>query len=200
MNPSSMVLPPWIGNLPGQCSGKFRLGVSPGLDGREDGIITVGRYPDLVAAEGHVVDLPACIVALERRRESVLFGNVYGIATHSGRECGVCEDGSHCGVECSHGRCPGGGIADNLGFHVLELDPCGISFTALAHRVLGDAADIVGSAAPRVAGDDSGDQGVEGRDVCNRRSQFADCSLRNALLNKISHFLLAPALYRAVSR
>jgi hypothetical protein len=75
-----------------------------------------------------------------------------------------------------------------------------ISLTALADRALGDASDIVGGAAPRVDGDDPCNQGVERGDVLNRYGELSHCGLGDALLNKISHFLLAPALFRAVSR
>lgn len=115
-----------------------------------------------------LVDLAGCIAALERRREAVLFSDVDSIATHGGRQGGVGEDGSDGAIERGHGGGPCVGVADNLGFRVLELDPCGVSLTALADRALGDASDIVGGAAPRVAGNDPCNQGVERGDVLNR--------------------------------
>jgi len=181
-------------------SGQFRLGVGPGLDGGQDGVIAVGGDPDLLPAEGHVVDLPACVMALERRREGVFIGNMDGVATHRGCESSICGDGRHCGIEGRYRGCTGIDGPDNLCLDVLVLDPCGVPFPALGNRVLGDSCDIIRSATPGIAGDDPGDQGVEGRDVCNRRGQFADCGLGDTLLDKISHFVSLPPHSRAVSR
>ncbi len=85
---------------------------------------------------------------------------------------------------------------DDLYLDVLVLDPSGVPFPALGNRVLGEPCDIIRSAPPGIAGDDPGDQGVEGRDVCNRRGQFADCGLGDTLLDKISHFVFSPAPFQ----
>lgn len=45
-------------------SGQFRLGIGPGLDGGEDGVIAVGGHPDLVPREGDGIDLTVRVVAL----------------------------------------------------------------------------------------------------------------------------------------
>ena len=173
-------------------SGQRRDGVGPGLDGREDGIIAVGGYPDLFAPEGDVVDLPVRIVALEGRREGVLLADVDCVPTHGGREVLIGNHSRDCAVErCNGGRtCING--TDDLGFVVLEFDTCSISLAGLGNRALGDTGNFVRGAAPGVAAQDGCNDGVESGDALNGCSEFPDCGLGDALLNKVSHSVSLP--------
>ncbi len=55
-------------------SRKCRNGVGPGLHGSDDVVALIRGNPDLVAAEGHVVDFPGGVVALQLAVEGVLCG------------------------------------------------------------------------------------------------------------------------------
>jgi len=185
-------LPPVMGLLFSGPSGQCRDRVCPLLDEREDGVTLVGGDPDLVAGEGQVVDLPGRVVAPDRDGIGLPVGKVDRVATHRGGDLGIGEELGLDGRECRRRRCTDADGPHGGGLVVFVCDTGAVTLPGLCDRGHRDSPDLVGRAAQRVGGDEGVDDGVDGCCVCERCTQGAGRTLRDALLDKVCHVADTP--------
>ncbi len=165
---------PVKGKTTTRCSGQGGDGVGPCLNGGENRVGLVGGDTDLFAAEGHVVDLPAGVVALDGGRIPLTLAVVHRVSAHCGGHLGITEDLGLHGVEAGNGTCPCGDGPHGVRFIILVEDPGGISFPGLLHRGHLPAGGLIRGTPKRVGGQDCLHDGVEGSHVSDRGSECPD--------------------------
>lgn len=181
------LVPPALSRCLGSRSGKGRHGIGPCLDESQDSVVAVRGDADLIAGEGHVVELSGKVAAPQGDLIGLSLGVDRRVAAHRGRHLGVGgELGLH-GGEGRSGRCRHADLSDGLSVVVLVEDAGYVDLSGDGHRVHCDTALLVGGAPKLVGGDDRIRDGLDRGCVCNRCGQLAECGLGDALLNKVCH-------------
>jgi len=162
-------------------------GVGPCLDSGENRVGLVGSDADLFAAEGHVVDLTARIMALDGCRIPLAFDVIHRVPAHRGGHLGIAKDLGLDGVETGYSPGPCGDGPHGVRFIILVENPGGIPLPSLLHCGHLPAGGLIRGATERIGGQDGLHNGVECSHVSNRGSECPHCRLDIGLLDEISH-------------